>query len=80
MLEMVDKTHQQMDLLHPINEDLLQKSNKIMAMIDGINNRFGKRSIHLLAEGFNRHWKLRTELQSPAYTTEWLELPVVYAR
>jgi len=51
-----------------------------MSMIDGINKRFGKRSVHLLAEGFNRHWKLRAELQSPAYTTEWLELPMVYAR
>jgi len=80
VLEMVDKAHQQLDLLHTVNEDLLQKSNKIMSMIDGINKRFGKRSVHLLAEGFNRHWKLRAELQSPAYTTEWLELPMVYAR
>ena len=50
------------------------KSNKLMTVMDGINQKMGKESIKLASEGFNRPWKMKQENKSPSYTTNWDEL------
>jgi len=50
------------------------KSNKLMAMMDGINKKMGKESIKLASEGFKRPWKMKQENKSPSYTTNWDEI------
>ena len=50
------------------------KSNKLMTLMDSINNKMGKESIKVASEGFKRPWKMKQENKSQSYTTKWDEL------
>lgn len=59
----------------------------LMAALDAVNRRFGKRSVFVAAEGTGRNdtetgqdWAMRRQMKSPAYTTRWEDLVTVYAR
>lgn len=75
---MPNKNPRQLDMFYQPNEDTLQKSERIMAVFDSINQKYGRNTICLAAEGFSRPWAMRSELKSPAYTTRWSELPRVH--
>ncbi|HEX5744039.1 MAG TPA: Y-family DNA polymerase [Candidatus Saccharimonadales bacterium] len=47
--------------------------------LDSINDRYGKRTLRYAAEDLSQAWHPRQRLRSPRYTTEWDELPVLYA-
>ncbi|MDP1679606.1 MAG: Y-family DNA polymerase [Candidatus Nitrotoga sp.] len=53
------------------------KSVNMMHTMDAINKKMGKGSVTLAASGINHRWAMRRERQSPNYTTNWYELPVV---
>jgi len=53
------------------------KSRALMAALDQVNDRFGKKTMVLASEGMNRTWQLRANHQSPRYTTRIADLPVV---
>lgn len=69
--------YQQLDLFHQPSEDDLQKKEGLMAVFDGINQKFGRHTIKLAAEGFDKPWAMRADMQSPRYTTQWSDLPVI---
>ena len=50
-----------------------------MAVLDDINQRYGRQSLRLAAEGVERSWKMRRGNLSLGYTTSWDGLPVVRA-
>lgn len=59
----------------------------LMAALDAVNRRFGKRSVVFAAEGTGHNgtetgqeWAMRRQMKSPAYTTRWEDLVTVYAR
>lgn len=52
-------------------------SDRLMAVIDGINSRQGKGSIRLARAVPERGWSMRREHMSPRFTTSWKELLVV---
>lgn len=59
----------------------------LMAALDRVNGRFGKRTVFMAAEGSGREdtetgqeWAMRRTRKSPAYTTRWEDLVTVYAR
>lgn len=54
-----------------------EKSLKLMAAMDGINLRMGKGAIKLASDGVEQHWRMNRGSMSPAYTSNWDELPVV---
>lgn len=54
-------------------------SERIMAALDAINQRYGKDSVQLGAAGIEKRWRTRCENRSPRYTTRWDELPVAHA-
>ena len=54
-----------------------EKSAKLMAVMDAINQEFGRDTLHSAAEGVAKRWAMRAEMRSPRYTTQWDELPVV---
>ena len=68
--------------LHPaaaVQEGLFDKKDDLrratlMRMVDRLNTRFGRDTVTFAAAGRRRPWKLRRELLSPCYTTEWDEL------
>jgi DNA polymerase V len=58
------------DLFAPEPED-----PTIMRVIDAMNKRYGKGTVKLSQDGSRQTWKMRQEHKSPAYTTDWDELP-----
>jgi DNA polymerase V len=54
-----------------------EKSLKLMAAMDGINLRMGKGAIHLASDGVAQSWRMNRGSMTPAYTSDWNELPVV---
>ena len=62
-------------------------TDALLAAVDALNRRFGRRSVTFASEGVGRAatetgqaWAMRRGRQSPAYTTRWAELPVFFAR
>jgi nucleotidyltransferase/DNA polymerase involved in DNA repair len=56
------------------------KRDRLMGALDEINTRFGKFSATTASQGFKRQWKMRSEMKSPAWTTDIREVPSVRAR
>ncbi len=54
-----------------------EKSVKLMAAMDAINLRMGKGAIKLASDGVEQSWRMNRGNMSPAYTSNWDELPVV---
>ena len=49
----------------------------LMGVLDGINRKLGRGTVHSAREGFARAWKMRQDYKSPSYTTRWDQLPEV---
>jgi DNA polymerase V len=52
---------------------------KLMSVIDALNKRYGSGTIRFASEGMRQEWKMRSDMRSPRYTTNWNELPIVKA-
>ena len=66
------------EVVHSLFEDTqaLEKEQKITSAVDVINAAFGKGTIKLATQGSGRI-KSASEKQSPHYTTQWSDIPVV---
>jgi DNA polymerase V len=64
----------QLDMLHPGQS---QAQDRVMQMLDAVNNRYGKGTLHSAAEGIQKRWYMRQQYRSPAYTTRWSDLPTI---
>lgn len=51
-------------------------SPALMEVMDNINARYGKGTLKLSQDGSRMAWAMRQERKSPAYTTDWQQLPV----
>lgn len=71
LLDLTDKIHQQQDLFSPSYDN-----NQLMNCLDKINNRFGRDSVHIASQGFQRKFAMRRQFLSPQYTTKLSDLPV----
>ena len=56
------------------------KAGNLMALMDGINQKWGRGAIRLAAERRHHPWQMRRDRMSPRYTTSWDELPPVLAK
>ncbi len=52
------------------------RSKKLMAALDAINGRFGSGTLQYASSGIAKEWKATFNRRSPAFTTNWDELPV----
>ncbi len=77
LTELSDKSGYQFDLFQARCEEKLKTSANFLKVLDKINHRFGKHTLHLAALGFNNTWDAQFQFKSPAYTTRWTELPSV---
>lgn len=53
------------------------KSGELMAALDHVNDRFGKKTLVLASEGIRQTWKLKADHRSSRYTTRISDLPIV---
>lgn len=59
---------------NPLQGDLFDtreraKYQKVMQVMDSLNNRYGRQKVRVAAQGFGRKWKMKNEQCSPPYTT-----------
>ena len=59
------------------DEPLIKKESdhQLMQLIDNLNAKHGK-TIWFASQGTKQDWSMKRELLSPAYTTNWRDLPV----
>jgi len=69
--------HTQLDIFGA--EEKRERGRKLMGVVDAVNLRFGRGTLEFAACGLEQPWKTRQEMKSPAYTTNWDQLPVVRA-
>ena len=53
-----------------------QADQKLMQLMDNLNAKHGK-TLWFASQGTKQEWGMKRELLSPAYTTNWQQLPVV---
>jgi len=66
---------QQQNLFVPAES---KRNTKLMAALDQINRRWGRDALRYASSGLQREWSMKQSWRSPAYTTNWKELPVVH--
>jgi DNA polymerase V len=54
-----------------------ERQEKILRSMDRLNALYGRDTIRVAAQGFERKWKLRQERRSPCFTTRMEDLIVV---
>ena len=52
-------------------------SDKLMKVLDSINNNMGNNTVFQASQGSKRTWQMISEKKSPEFTTNWNELPIV---
>ena len=62
--------------------DLLVENNnadnqKLMSLLDGVNQKWGRKTLFLAAEGSVQSWSVKSVRRSARYTTCWNELPII---
>jgi len=55
------------------------KSKRLMAALDAINDRWGAGTLNYASSGLTKAWQTQCHHRSPAYTTDWADLPVAHA-
>ncbi|MDD5581321.1 MAG: DUF4113 domain-containing protein [Methylobacter sp.] len=64
----------QWDLFFDASEATYAQRATVMAVLDAINQRYGRHTLILGSEGFNAPWAMAQQFKSPNYTTCWEEL------
>ena len=72
LIDLVCGEHAQGDLF-----DESASNPALMKVFDSLNQRYGRDSLFLAAQGINPKWAMRRERLSPQYTTRWRDIPRV---
>jgi len=75
--EIVPERPLQADLFDTRNRE---KFNKVMCVMDNLNASYGKQTVKIAAQGFDRKWKLKNEKLSPCYSTKLADVLEVGAK
>jgi len=59
-----------------VDETKRERAGRLMVAVDSLNRRFGAGSVRWAAEGLQQEWRMRSEWQSPRFTTRWDELVI----
>jgi len=72
--DLVPEEAKQRDLFFDASDSRHAQNAKVMAVLDAINQRYGRQTLKLGSEGFKAPWKMQQNFKSPGYTTNWDEL------
>lgn len=75
--DLIPKDPRQLDMFHQPSEERVYHTEQLMNVLDQVNQKYGRSTIRLAAEGYSKPWDMRAELKSPAYTTRWSDVPQV---
>lgn len=80
LLDLCPVTEQQGELLF---EGACRDQSKLMEVMDRVNKRFGKGTVHVASTGLPEHdesgWRMKQEHRTPRYTTKIDEIPIARA-
>lgn len=79
LMELVPKERQQYSLFSGVGGGGDSRAERLMGALDSINQRFGRGTLRVAAEGIDNSWRMRRGNLSPAYATSWDALPVAMA-
>lgn len=65
--------------LNLFNLESKRKVAARMDVLDAVNRKMGGHMLKLASDGIYQSWRMKTGNKSPAYTTQWSELPKVIA-
>lgn len=71
LLNLSDASNRQLGLFSPERDNA-----GLMEVMDRINSTWGRGTLRSAAEGTSKDWKMKRERMSPAYTTDWNQLPI----
>lgn len=75
LLDIVQAEEAQTSLLAPAK---YTEQDKLMKIMDTMNERFGKGTVFLAAQGIKRDWQMKSQNRSPRYTTCWNEIAIAH--
>jgi DNA polymerase V len=77
MTGLQSECYQQIDLFNqPQNTE---RQQRLMSVVDKLNHQFGRETISFGMVRQRQHWRMRSDLRSPRFTTDWNALPIVKA-
>lgn len=76
LMELQPKTKRQVTLFE--DPAAIARRERLNQAIDRINSRYGRRTVSLLGAGVEKPWSMRSNSRTPAYTTDWHNLPTVH--
>ena len=65
-----------------LEDDEGRERGALMVAMDGLNQRYGKGSVHMASAGLDgdkRVWSMKQERRTPGYTTSWGDIAVARA-
>lgn len=71
------RLEQQIPLSFFEHPSYLKNSTGLLTVLDAINKKYGRGTLCLAAEGFEKTWSMKRNMKSPHYTTQWDEIPRV---
>ena len=74
LVDVRTRKYEQRDFFAP---EQSEQSQRLMQLLDRINQRYGKHTLALANEGIQPKWAMKRDHLSPRYTTRWNELPVI---
>ncbi|MBD2860102.1 DUF4113 domain-containing protein [Spongiibacter sp. KMU-158] len=75
IIEMVDRKYMQGDMFE-LGQP--KQTDSLMALLDGVNRRYGRGTLQLACEGVQKKWFMRQQYRSPSYTTRLSDIPRVH--
>jgi len=75
LMELIPKAQRQVTLFE--NTEHIAMRERVTAVLDRINGRYGRCTLALAGAGLDRPWTLKAENRTPPYTTSWMHLPRV---
>ena len=81
-LQDADQVQHELQLEDEVAAQRTARSPHLMSMLDAVNKRYGRGSVHLASAGVcgeQRSWAMKQERKTPGYTTCWDDMPIVRA-
>lgn len=72
--EIIPENQIQLDLLDTVDRD---KHSRVMKVMDGLVDRFGRSKVQVAAQGTMKSWILKSDYKSPCYTTRITDIAQV---
>lgn len=76
LMDLQPKSQRQVTLFE--EPEAIARRDRLNQAMDRINSRYGQRTVSLLGAGVEKPWGMRSNSRTPAYTTDWHNLPTVH--